>query len=211
MSSQSGWICRKSLLTVRVMRTWIIGSGADCDLVIARPTVSGRHCRLTEIADGYLLEDLGSSNGTYVNGEPIDSATRVSASDVITLGMTVPIPWPEATSSQDARIVRIGRDTDNDIVLDDPRVSGHHARLIVSASRTLIEDLGSSNGTFVNSPDQKATQAIPLTETDLVCFGSLAVPAARLLTAKAVPEQEFPPPPPSPEPDQLRERSRLTP
>jgi pSer/pThr/pTyr-binding forkhead associated (FHA) protein len=121
------------------MRTWIIGNSADCDLVVARPTVSGRHCRLTEIADGYLLEDLGSSNGTYVNGERIAAATRVSASDVITLGMKVPMSWPEATASPGARIVRIGRDADNDIVLDDPRVSSHHARLIVSGSQ-LIED-----------------------------------------------------------------------
>ena len=37
------------------MRTWIIGSGADCDLVVERPTVSGRHCRLTETFDGYLV------------------------------------------------------------------------------------------------------------------------------------------------------------
>ncbi len=104
------------------------------------PRCRGRHCRLTEIADGYLLEDLGSSNGTYVNGARIAAATRVSASDVITLGMKVPMSWPEATASPGARIVRIGRDADNDIVLDDPRVSSHHARLIVSGSQTLIED-----------------------------------------------------------------------
>src|SRR3954453_3409838 len=110
------------------MRTWIIGSGADCDLVVARPTVSGRHCRLTETSDGYLLEDLGSSNGTYVNGVRIASATRISAADAITMGLTVPLPWREPTG---ATVIRIGRDADNDIILDDPRVSGHHARLLV--------------------------------------------------------------------------------
>jgi pSer/pThr/pTyr-binding forkhead associated (FHA) protein len=164
------------------MRTWMIGSAADCDLVVARPTVSGRHCRLTETTGGYLLEDLGSSNGSYVNGERIASVVRISAKDVITLGMTVPMPWPQATASPDTTFVRIGRDADNDIVLDDPRVSGHHARLVmVAGSPTLIEDLGSSNGTFLNSVDLRATQPVPIRETDTVYFGTFAVPASRLL------------------------------
>jgi pSer/pThr/pTyr-binding forkhead associated (FHA) protein len=182
------------------MRTWIIGSGTDCDLVVARATVSGRHCRLTETADGYLLEDLGSSNGTYVNGERIASATRVCANDTITLGLTVSLPLPEVAASPGATVVRIGRDADNEIVLDDPRVSGHHARLIVAGSKTLIEDLGSSNGTFVNSPDQRATESIPIAEPDVVYFGSLAVPAARLLSARAEPAKAVPLPTPEPEP-----------
>ncbi len=111
------------------MRTWIIGSGADCDMVVAQPRVSGRHCRFTELADGYLVEDLGSSNGTYVNGERIAEATRVSAGDRITLGAIVPMPWPPASGVPGATVIRIGRAADNDIVLDDSRVSSHHARL----------------------------------------------------------------------------------
>ncbi len=176
------------------MRTWIIGSSVDCDLVVPQPTVSGRHCRLTEEADGYLLEDLGSSNGTYINNQRIASATRVSAGDVITLGLTVPMPWPEAGASPGARIIRIGRDADNDIVLDDPRVSGHHARLTASGSQTLIEDLGSSNGTFLNSVDQRVTQPVPVKETDTVYLGTFAVPAARLLSLAGGFERPLAPP-----------------
>jgi len=168
------------------MRTWIIGSSPDCDVVVAQPTVSGRHCRLSETADGYLLEDLGSSNGTYVNGERIASATCVSGREVITLGKSVPIPWPKATASQPARIIRIGRFADNDIVLEDQRVSAHHAQLIISGTETLIEDLGSGNGTFVNSRDQRVTRAVPLREQDIVFFGTLEVPAARLLPKRSV-------------------------
>jgi len=177
------------------MRTWIIGSSVNCDLVVAKPTVSGRHCRLTEVADGYLLEDLGSSNGTYVNNKRLASPTRVSARDVITLGTNVAMPWPAAGASPGAAVIRIGRDADNDIVLDDPRVSGHHARLIISGSQTLIQDAGSSNGTFVNSPDRETTLAIPVTAADVVFFGSLAVPAARLFAATpAFAQQSLPGP-----------------
>jgi pSer/pThr/pTyr-binding forkhead associated (FHA) protein len=172
------------------MRSWIIGSDAACDVVVLQPKVSRRHCRLTDTGDGYTLEDLGSSNGTYVNGERISATACVSIADIITLGATVPMPWPQTTASPNARIIRIGRSADNDIVVDDARMSGHHARLIISGSDTLIEDLGSSNGTFVNSPDRKATSPMPLTETDIVSFGSLAIAASRLLSVKQAPCKE---------------------
>ncbi len=180
------------------MRTWIIGTDADCDLVVAQPTVSSRHCRLSEIAGGYVVEDLGASNGTYVNGERIKSKTRVTPQDVVTLGATVRMPWPAAETPAAARVIRIGRSTDNDIVIDDPRVSSHHARIIISRTQTLIEDLGSSNGTFVNTPDHKAKQPIPLTEGDVVSFGSLTVTAAQLMTAEVAPDHVFSPAQPSP-------------
>src|SRR5262245_25452338 len=160
------------------MRTWIIGSGGDCDIVVAQPRVSRRHCRFSELADGHLVEDLGSSNGTYVNGERIAAETRVSSGDTITLGALVPMPWPPASGVPGATVLRIGRAADNDIVLDDARVSSHHARLIVSGTRTLIEDAGSSNGTFLNSPDRRVTEATLLAATDTVYFGSLTVPVA---------------------------------
>jgi pSer/pThr/pTyr-binding forkhead associated (FHA) protein len=41
--------------------SWTIGSQPDCDLVVASSRVSGRHCRLTLDANGYVLEDLGST------------------------------------------------------------------------------------------------------------------------------------------------------
>jgi pSer/pThr/pTyr-binding forkhead associated (FHA) protein len=181
-----------------VMQTWIIGSGNDCDLVVARQTVSGRHCRLTQVGDGYVVEDLGSSNGTYVNGSRIVSATHISRGDTVTLGLTVPMPWPAAAGAAEPTVIRIGRTADNDVVLDDPRVSGHHARLVVAGSRTLIEDLGSSNGTFLNSTDSKVTSGVPLSESDVVYFGSLAMPAARLLAARGKPAAEALVPPPLP-------------
>jgi pSer/pThr/pTyr-binding forkhead associated (FHA) protein len=193
------------------MRTWMIGSGEDCDVVVAQPRVSRRHCRLIEAADGYLLEDQGSSNGTYVNGVRIAEPTRVSSGDRITLGMLEPMPWPPASGVPGATLLRIGRVADNEVVLDDPRVSSHHARLIVSGTRMLIEDAGSSNGTFVNSPEQRVTQPTPLTESDTVYFGSLAVPATRLLPARAVPQAVVPAPPPLPEPKVLPEPAAAPP
>jgi len=57
----------------RILTSWLIGSHASCDLVVNHPTVSAQHCRLTEFPAGFTVEDLGSTNGTYVDGARIDS------------------------------------------------------------------------------------------------------------------------------------------
>jgi pSer/pThr/pTyr-binding forkhead associated (FHA) protein len=49
-----------------------------------------------------------------------------------------------------ARAITIGRLPDNPIVIDNPAVSGRHARVFIDASGVVIEDLESTNGTFVN-------------------------------------------------------------
>src|SRR3970282_697560 len=47
--------------------------------------------------------------------------------------------------------IGIGRAPDNDIVIDNLAVSGHHAKLLVEEGRFLVEDLNSLNGTFLNN------------------------------------------------------------
>jgi pSer/pThr/pTyr-binding forkhead associated (FHA) protein len=54
--------------------------------------------------------------------------------------------------------LNIGRKPDNDIVIDMPVVSGSHARIIHEGDRIVIEDLKSTNGTFVNK--KKITKAV---------------------------------------------------
>src|SRR5205823_237700 len=138
---------------------------------------------------GFVLEDLRSRNGTYVNGVLLQAnAVQVSPGDRITLGGEVPMPWPvpraETGTSPKARVIRVGRAPDNDVVLDYTMVSAHHAQLMVAAEGTvIIEDLGSTNGTAVGRPDHKVSRA-PLGPQDTVYFGSLPVPASRLLGGK---------------------------
>ena len=63
----------------------IVGRHRSCDVVITDDTVSGRHCQITETPDGHVIEDLGSSNGTFVNGKRVET-TRLKSGDRITLG-----------------------------------------------------------------------------------------------------------------------------
>lgn len=53
----------------------VIGRREDCDLRIPLGEVSRKHCRLVRDGDSLRLEDLGSSNGTYHNGQRIQEAT----------------------------------------------------------------------------------------------------------------------------------------
>lgn len=67
----------------------------------------------------------------------------------------------------------IGRASTNDVVLDDPTISNHHARLSWSGSSLLVEDLSSENGTFVDGTQVTAAPARPGAE--LRC-GAVTVP-----------------------------------
>lgn len=68
----------------------------------------------------------------------------------------------------------IGRDPDAEIRLDESMVSRHHARLIVTEARTLLEDLGSKNGTL--HAGSQVTTPVELADGDAIRIGS------RLLT-----------------------------
>ncbi|MCA1686518.1 MAG: FHA domain-containing protein, partial [Planctomycetia bacterium] len=163
--------------------TWVIGGDPDCDLVVDVPSVSRHHCRLSRRRDGsFVVEDLGSTNGTFVNGQRIASETLVGREDAVTLGVTVPMPWPaepDRPTPAGVRVIRVGREPDNDVVIDSPEVSGHHARLVIAegSGEATVEDLGSTNGTAVGSPDSRVTRAT-FRPGDVLYFGPVAVPAA---------------------------------
>jgi pSer/pThr/pTyr-binding forkhead associated (FHA) protein len=164
------------------MQTWIIGSGAQCDIVVNLPAVSGRHCRLTSTPDGYVLEDLGSTNGTYVNGTRISTSCRITRNDTVTLGLNAPLPWPPEPAAGRSMVLTIGREPDNDFVVNLLMVSGHHARVIWNGEPgwATIEDLGSANGTAIGLPDQKITRST-FTASDTIYLGSYAIPAGQIL------------------------------
>ena len=59
-------------------------------------------------------------------------------------------PTPGKAFAVDKPDVHIGRDLNNDVVINDAEVSRRHAKLVVQAGSYLLEDLGSTNGTFVD-------------------------------------------------------------
>ncbi len=149
------------------VRRFVVGRASDCDLVLDIPTISGHHFSLTLSGGEYVVEDLGSTNGTFLNarGHRIARPTAVSPSDVLLLGSyRLPVTLllsrlglGETRSGASVRATLgdkpmvVGRAPDCDLVVAYPQVSAHHARLTPQPDGSiLVEDLGSTNGTYVD-------------------------------------------------------------
>ncbi|HEX8700400.1 MAG TPA: FHA domain-containing protein [Myxococcaceae bacterium] len=66
----------------------LIGRTPECDVVLYDAGVSRRHCRIFSEGDGYIVEDMGSANGTKVNGAPVKTKPLTDG-DQLTLGPVV--------------------------------------------------------------------------------------------------------------------------
>jgi hypothetical protein len=80
-----------------------MGRDITNDIVINDPEISRKHARLTLQTGGYLLEDLGSTNGTFVDGQRITGSHTMAPGEAIMLGDNVSLAYevsdydPEAT------------------------------------------------------------------------------------------------------------------
>lgn len=62
---------------------------AECDVDLNDPDVSRRHAVVRQVDAGLALEDLGSTNGTWVNGKRIEGIVELSVGDEVRFGNTV--------------------------------------------------------------------------------------------------------------------------
>ena len=113
--------------------------------------------------------DLGVGRNVRTAKASADTATP----DSPTPPSVTPAPRPRASlltiidGSQAGAVMRLddqpvtmGRSSDIEVSLQDDYASGHHARLFPQGSRWFLEDLGSTNGTFVG--EQRLTRATPI-------------------------------------------------
>ena len=118
-------------------------------------------------------------------------------------------PQPGQTFPLDKDSTSLGRDPDNDIVINDPQISRQHARITRQGGLMVIGDLGSTNGTFVNGV--RLTGSHTLTSGDVISLGDAValtyygVGTAAPMTvvgqpAAARPQPSYAPPPPTPQP-----------
>src|SRR5688572_18037812 len=64
----------------------VLGRDGRLDCVLDRKSVSRRHARIERRDLEFYITDLGSTNGTLVNGTPVHAVTRVAPGDLIQLG-----------------------------------------------------------------------------------------------------------------------------
>jgi ABC transport system ATP-binding/permease protein len=156
------------------------------------PYVSRNHVSVQRRGVDVEIADLGSANGTYVNGTRVHAPTRLQGSDVLRIGqieLTLAAPGraakgapcltvvaPHAFSGRQFLLpgdyVAVGRDPASDICLDDPYVSWTHAALWRRPDAVFVQDLGSTSGTFVNG--QAVTASHQLSPGDIVAFAGVS-------------------------------------
>ncbi|HLO66373.1 MAG TPA: ATP-binding cassette domain-containing protein [Holophaga sp.] len=164
----------------RVLR---IGRNPESDIVLDFPMVSWDHARLVTGGPRPILEDLGSSNGTAIGhpGNRIRSAELDPAQPVYFGSLQVPgarlLQGPlvrgtkaHTTLGFEGASMVLGRAPECDQVLDYPMVSWKHARITRSGAGYTVEDLGSSNGTFLNG--RRVGRSAPVRPGDVIGLGS---------------------------------------
>lgn len=116
-------------------------------------------------------------------------------------------PTPGAAFTLEGDQLTIGRDSTNDIVINDAEISRRHARLTFQGGKFVLEDLGSTNGTFVNGQRLagprvlKAGEVVSFGEQIVLVYEVSSVDAGATMVsprAAAVPSASRPATPPPP-------------
>lgn len=92
-------------------------------------------------------------------------------------------PRLDQTFELEQDVIALGREAGNDLIIEDPQVSRRHARLTRQGNSYVIEDLGSTNGTFVNGT--RVTVPVLLADGDLIGLADTIVIAVKTPLAAA--------------------------
>lgn len=119
-----------------------------------------------EVSASHRVENMAETNATPLDTGSLDAATEQipANSFLIVEGVKIyPLNLP---------VVNIGRRLDNQLVIDDPRVSRNHAQLRAIKGRFIVFDLNSTGGTFVNG--QRTSQSV-LYPGDVISLAGVAL------------------------------------
>ncbi len=144
----------------------VLGRHPDCSVVVDDPSVSRRHAQIVQKNGKYLLEDLESRNGTFLNRRMIQQSTRLLNGDQIRicdalftfyLDESIQTPMPRQTQENPSQSIA------NSILMEDLSDSNELSSIMHQM------DVGNEDGThypteMVASPEAKLTALIEITK-----------------------------------------------
>jgi ABC-type multidrug transport system ATPase subunit len=178
-----------------------VGRSSSCHIVINNQNVSSSHARFIVKENTVTLEDTNSTNGTYVDGERITSKI-VTKNNQITFSKNYVFDWNKLEPfiklssgdisaqteerlktriAHEKNVITIGRTSDNDLVINNIKVSRKHAKLEKIGDEWFLEDLESSNGTYINGNKIKRELVTP---NDVITIGGVPLNLERLFSDK---------------------------
>ena len=165
----------------------IVGRSTGCDVLIDHNSISKKHVKIILKGDTIEIIDLGSTNGTYINGKKLITnksyilndfeELMIGSEEVIytkkgmkntkLLLMSKNGSFPNITKSG-----ILGRSDECDIIVNNSNVSRKHLKIEVTNAEVYITDLGSANGTYVDGKKLKVHQKVKLSKGMNVVIGS---------------------------------------
>ncbi|MFM2384379.1 MAG: hypothetical protein RL166_253 [Actinomycetota bacterium] len=159
-----------------------IGRSLDATFQIEDASISRVHATLAfdELQKSWVFTDSKSANGCFVKGVRINSILISGPIDIhlgdsplsVVISLELTQSAPQATASGSvlaATDVVIGKAADANFIVTDVLASRRHARLISLENSLILEDLGSTNGTFLNG---KLIRTSPVREGDVITIGN---------------------------------------
>ncbi|MFW6050568.1 MAG: GGDEF domain-containing protein [Myxococcota bacterium] len=97
------------MVAVPMDRAFVLGRGPGVDLSLADPTVSRLHARFDVRGDGHHVVDLGSANGTYVNGEVVRHLRPLRPGDRLEIGSRILLRYDRHSQAEQEALLRLYR------------------------------------------------------------------------------------------------------
>lgn len=175
-----------------------IGRADDNDVVLDHASVSKAHAILERSERGFVVHDVGSTNGVFVDGERAAAGGPAPVSPGVTIGIgdfRVTLVVLDEAPADKFRIgvteptgrhhvfavsggeVTVGADAGCDLQLEGDGVAPRHTRVVIQSDRLVLADLKSPSGTWLN--DERLTAPQVVHETDVVRVGCFHLSFAR--------------------------------
>jgi len=108
----------------------VVGRGNECDLLLPERQISRQHIRIRRSGGQYIIEDIDSKNGTWVNGQPLKGEQLLQDGDEINLAMAVKLVYMETEAT--APIARADNNAASGVVATGIRLDREARRVFVS-------------------------------------------------------------------------------